>query len=59
MCFLWKKKNNFFKKLKSFQLISLKNNKIINKLLLTGAKLMLELHLKKSGFSYSACGSFI
>ena len=32
--------------------------KIINKLLLTGNKLMSELHLKMPGFIYSACGSF-
>ena len=32
--------------------------KIINKLLLTGDKFMLKLHLKQSGFTHSACGSF-
>ena len=30
-------------------------NKIINKFLLTGDKFMPELHLKHSGFTYSAC----
>ena len=33
-------------------------NKIINKLFLTGDKFMPELHLKQSGFTYSACGPF-
>ena len=33
-------------------------NKIINKFLLTEDKLMPELHLKQSGFTYSACGPF-
>ena len=33
-------------------------NKIINKFLLTGDKLMPELHLKKPGFTYNACASF-
>ena len=33
-------------------------NKIINKLLLTGVKLMPELHLKQPGFTYSTCGAF-
>ena len=32
--------------------------KIINKFLLTGDKLMPELHLKQPGFTYSACGPF-
>ena len=34
-------------------------NKIINKFFLTGDKFMPELHLKQSGFTYSACGPFI
>ena len=33
-------------------------NKIINKFLLTGDKFMPELHLKRPGFTYSACGPF-
>ena len=33
-------------------------NKIINKFLLTGDKLMSELHWKEPGFTYSACGPF-
>ena len=33
-------------------------NKIINKFLLTGDKLIPELHLKLPGFTYSACGPF-
>ena len=31
---------------------------IVNKLLLVGDKFMPEMHLKESGFNYSACGSF-
>ena len=33
-------------------------NKIINKFLLTRDKFMRALHLKQSGFAYSACGTF-
>ena len=33
-------------------------NEIINKFLLAGDKLMPEMHLKQSGFTYSACGPF-
>ena len=33
-------------------------NKIINKILLAGEKLMPEFHLRKPGFTYSACGPF-
>ena len=33
-------------------------NEIINKVLLVGDKFMPELHLKQSGFTYSACGPF-
>ena len=33
-------------------------NDIINKFLLAGDKFMLEMHLKQSEFSYSACGLF-
>ena len=33
-------------------------NQIVNKFLLAGDKLMLEMHLKQSGFSYSAWGPF-
>ena len=33
-------------------------NKIINKILLAGDKFMPELHLRRSGFIYSACGLF-
>ena len=33
-------------------------NKIINKLLLSGKKFMLEMHLKQPGFTYKACGPF-
>ena len=33
-------------------------NEIINKFLLTGDKLISEMHLKQPGFTYSACGLF-
>ena len=33
-------------------------NEIINKFLLTGDKFMPEMHLRQSGFTYSACGPF-
>ena len=33
-------------------------NDIINKFLLVGDKFMLEMHLRQSGFTYSACGLF-
>ena len=33
-------------------------NKIVYKFLLTRDKFILELHLKQSGFTYSACGPF-
>ena len=33
-------------------------NEIVNKFLLAGDKFMLEMHLKKPGFTYSACGPF-
>ena len=33
-------------------------NNIINKFLLTRDKFMPEMHLRQSGFSYSACGTF-
>ena len=33
-------------------------NEIVNKLLLVGDKFMPEMHLKQSGFTYSACGPF-
>ena len=35
-----------------------KMNDIINKFLLAGDKFMPEMHLKKPGFTYSACGPF-
>ena len=37
-------------------MIILKMNKIINKCLLNGNKVLPELHLKQLGFTYSACG---
>ena len=33
-------------------------NEVINKFLLVGDKLMLEMHLKQPQFVYSACGTF-
>ena len=33
-------------------------NEIVNKFLLAGYKRMAEIHWRKPGFSYSACGSF-
>ena len=33
-------------------------NKIVNKLLLAGDKFMTDMHLRRPGFTYSACGSF-
>ena len=33
-------------------------NEIVSKLLLTGNTFMREMHLKQSGFTYSACGPF-
>ena len=33
-------------------------NKIVNKFLLAGDKCMPTMHLKQSGFTYSACGPF-
>ena len=33
-------------------------NEIVNKLLLAGDKFMPEIHLRQSGFTYSACGPF-
>ena len=33
-------------------------NELVNKFLLAGDKFMPEMHLKQSGFTYSACGPF-
>ena len=35
-----------------------KMNELVNKFLLVGDKFMPEMHLKQSGFTYSACGPF-
>ena len=35
-----------------------KINEIVNKFLLAGDKCMPEMHLRKPGFTYSACGPF-
>ena len=34
-------------------------NETVNKILLAGNKFMPEVHLKRPGFTYSACGPFI
>ena len=36
----------------------IKMNEIVNTFLLVGDKFMPEMHLKQSGFTYSACGLF-
>ena len=41
-----------------FVLRCVKMNEIVNKFLLVGDKFMPEIHLKQSGFTYSACGPF-
>ena len=41
-----------------FKLVRIKMNEVSNKFLLAGDKFMPEMHLKQSGFTYSACGSF-
>ena len=33
-------------------------NEIVNRFLSTGDRVMLEMHLRQSGFTYSACGPF-
>ena len=33
-------------------------NETVNKFLLAGDKFMSDMHLKQSGFTYSACGPF-
>ena len=33
-------------------------NEIVNRFLSTGDKVMLEMHLRQSGFTYSACGPY-
>ena len=38
--------------------LSIKMNKNVNKFILVGYKFMPEMHLKQSGFTYSACGPF-
>ena len=35
-----------------------KMNEVVNKFLLVGDKYMPEMHLKQSGFTYSACSPF-
>ena len=38
--------------------MKVKKNQIVNKLLLTGDKFILKLHLRQAGFTCSACGTF-
>ena len=38
--------------------VHIKMNEIVNKFLLAGNKFMSEMHLKQSGFTFSACGPF-
>ena len=47
---------DFFFKCKSIE--DYKMNEIVNKLLLAEDKCMPEMHLKQTGFTYSACGPF-
>ena len=51
-------KNTLFSKIPLLNVLSVKRNNIINKLLLTGDTFMPEMHLKQTGFTYSACGPF-
>ena len=39
-------------------LATYKMNEIVNNFLLAGNKFIPEMHLKQSGFTYSACGPF-
>ena len=41
------------------RLISHTMNEIVHKFLLAGDKFLAEMYLRQSGFTYSACGSFI
>ena len=45
-------------KIPFLNVLSVKMNEIVNKFLLVGDKFMPEMHLKQSGFAYSACGPF-
>ena len=57
-CAICGKKKSTFIKNQEISNDYFQKNKIINKFLLTGDKFMPELHLKQSGFTYSACGPF-
>ena len=53
------KSNSFVRSFVKFLLFwKYKMNKIINKFLLAADKFMAEMHLRKPGLAYSACGSF-
>ena len=45
-------------KIPLLNILSVKMNEIVNKILLVGDKFMPEMHLKQPGFTYSACGPF-
>ena len=45
-------------KIPLLNILSVKMDNIINKFLLTGDKLMPEMHLRQPGFTYRACGPF-
>ena len=45
-------------KIPLLNILSVQMNEIVNKFLLVGDKFMPEMHLKQSGFTYSACGPF-
>ena len=55
MLFVARRKPTFIKN-KELSNDYFKMNKIVNKFLLTGDEFMPELHLKKPGFTYRACG---
>ena len=55
MAFIKNKELHNFNNIRNDQF---KLNKIIHKLLLTGDKFMVELHLKQPGFTYSTSGPF-
>ena len=45
-------------KIPLLNILIVKMNEIVNKILLVGDKFMPEMHLKQPGFTYSACGLF-
>ena len=57
-CAVCGKKKSTFIKNQELSNDQFKINKIINKFLFTGEKLMPKLQLKQPGFTYSTCGPF-